>query len=305
MKRKTQPASKPEPRLMAARHRQLPPPAPPRLETCAPNGLEVYSNPYDIRRDIHAFIEYIRGREIKRAHRSNQIPKTEARRLAKVMSHPDCAAEVEQEGYSWWLDAIDSLCLRLGFVSYDTKGQYAGYSSAEPSFPDNYIILREDVYQAFLELPLLEQEKRLFAALCNEKEYREFYTGHLQSKLNSFPQWGSAIGVMPLLNFVEIRQFLFGLLAHLAVGQWYTTASLIDYLQQQYPYFLIPPSAALPKIDQWNRPQTLARYGNFHETSSKKPYYDHNREPIPDNTPDGFRRVEGRYVERFLEGIPL
>lgn len=290
---------------MAARHRHLPPPAPPRLETCAPNGLEVYSNPYDIRRDIHAFIEYIRGREIKRAHRSNQIPKTEARRLAKVMSHPDCAAEVEQEGYSWWLDAIDSLCLRLGFVSYDTKGQYAGYSSAEPSFPDNYIILREDVYQAFLELPLLEQEKRLFAALCNEKDYREFYTGHLQSKLNSFPQWGSAIGVMPLLNFVEIRQFLFGLLAHLAVGQWYTTASLIDYLQQQYPYFLIPPSADLPKIDQWNRPQTLARYGNFHETSSKKPYYDYNREPIPDNAPDGFRRVEGRYVERFLEGIPL
>ncbi|MBE2199216.1 MAG: hypothetical protein IAE79_11445 [Anaerolinea sp.] len=305
MKRKPQSAPKPEVRPSAARHRQLPPAVPPRLETGSPTGLNAYSNPYDIRRDIHAFVEYIRGREIKRAHRSNQIPKAEARRLAKVMSHPDCAADVEQEGYSPWLDAIDSLCLQLGFVSYDTKGQYAGYSSAEPSFRDNYIILREDVYQAFLELPLLEQEKRLFAVLCNNKKYREFYDRQLQSELNSFPTWGSATNVMPLLDFVEIRHFLFGLLAHLAVGQWYTTASLIDYLQQHYPYFLIPPAADLPKTDQWDRPQTLARYGNFHETSSQKAYYNYNREPIPDDAPDGFRRVEGRYVERFLEGIPL
>ncbi|MBK8984931.1 MAG: hypothetical protein IPM39_02440 [Chloroflexi bacterium] len=305
MKRKPQPAPKPEARPSAARHRNLPPAAPPRLETRTPDGLRVYSNPYDIRRDIHAFVEYIRGREIKRAHRSNQIPKTEARRLAKVMSHPDCAADVEKEGYSDWLDAIDSLCLQLGFTSYDTKGQYAGYSSVEPSFPDNYITFRADVYQAFLDLPLLEQEKRLFAVLCNDKKYREFYDRQLQSELGTFPIWGSATGVMPLLDFVQIRHFLFGLLAHLAVGQWYTTASLIGYLQQQYPYFLIPPAADLPKTNQWNRPQTLARYGNFYETSSSQDYYGHNREPIPDDAPDGFQRVEGRYVERFLEGIPL
>ena len=30
-----------------------------------------------------------------------------------------------------------------------------------------------------------------------------------------------------------------------------------------------------------------------------------NRKPIPDKDPDGFAKVEGRYLERFLEGIPL
>lgn len=305
MKRKTQPAAKPDAPPDASRHRRTTPLPPLRLESCSTADLNTYSNPYDIRRDIHAFVEYVRSREVKRAHRNNQIPKTDARRLAKLMSHPDCAAEVEEEGYSWWIDAIDDLCLRLGFITYDTKGVYAGYTSSEPSFPENYITFREDVYQAFLNLPLLEQEQQLFNLLCNNKNYREFYSSDLQSELTPFPGFGSAVGVMPLLDFADIRRFLFRLLTHLEIGQWYTTASLIDYLQQHYPYFLIPPANELPRTNQWNRPQTLARYGNFYETSSGQAYYMHSRDPIPDNAPDGFRRVEGRYVERFLEGIPL
>lgn len=304
MKRKTQPATKPE-TPPAARHRRTTPLPPLRLESCSTADLNTYSNPYDIRRDIHAFVEYVRGREVKRAHRSNQIPKTDARRLAKLMSHPDCAAEVEEEGFSWWIDAIDDLCLRLRFITYDTKGEYIGYTSSAPSFPENYITFREDVYQAFLNLPLLEQEQQLFNLLCNDKSYREFYSSHLQSELTPFPGFGSAVGVMPLLDFADIRRFLFRLLTHLEIGQWYKTASLIDYLQQHYPYFLIPPAHELPKTNEWNRPQVLARYGNFYETSSGQAHYMHNRDPIPDNAPDGFRRVEGRYVERFLEGIPL
>jgi hypothetical protein len=305
MKRKTQPAVKPEAPPAASRHRQTTPLPSLRLERCSTTDLNTYSNPYDIRRDIHAFVEYVRGREVKRAHRSNQIPKTDARRLAKLMSYPDCAAEVEEEGFCWWMDAVDDLCLQLGFITYNTKGVYAGYTSSEPSFPDNYITFRKDVYQAFLDLPLLEQEKRLFYLLLNDKSYQEFYARHLQSALTSFPGSGSAVGVMPLLDFADIRRFLFRLLTHLDVGYWYTTASLIDYLQQHYPYFLIPPANELPKTNQWNRPQELARYGNFYEPSSGQAYYMPGRDPIPDNAPDGFRRVEGRYVERFLEGIPL
>jgi hypothetical protein len=74
-------------------------------------------------------------------------------------------------------------------------------------------------------------------------------------------------------------------------------------LQEKHPYFLIPPPEKLPQKDKWNRPLRLQRYGNFYEYT--KEVYSHDRTPIADNDPDGFRRVEGRFVERFLEGIPL
>ena len=44
------------------------------------------------------------------------------------------------------------------------------------------------------------------------------------------------------------------------------------------------------------------RYGNFHE--SKKNYWGREID-ISEQDPDAFERVEGRYVERFLEGVPL
>src|SRR5262249_30816321 len=43
------------------------------------------------------------------------------------------------------------------------------------------------------------------------------------------------------------------------------------------------------------------RYGNFHESKDAWGY----EIDVHESDPDGFERVEGRYVERFLEGIPL
>jgi hypothetical protein len=45
----------------------------------------------------------------------------------------------------------------------------------------------------------------------------------------------------------------------------------------------------------------FGRYGNFHES---KEAWGHEID-IRERDPDSFERVEGRYVERFLEGIPL
>jgi len=116
--------------------------------------------------------------------------------------------------------------------------------------------------------------------------------------LDFFYQWGSATGLMPTLKFPEVRQFLLNLLKDCAPGQWYSTESLIAYLKANHPHFLIPHN--VPKTDKWGK--TITRYGNFYEG---KDSWVHNEKPIPDNAPDGFERVEGRYVERFLEGIPL
>jgi len=275
------------------------------LETCTVAHLNVYSNPHNLRRDIHAFVDYVNQRGVKRSYRNNQLPKADAKRIAKLMSHPDCLQQIEEEegNFSWWINEVDSLARRLGFINYDIKGEYAGHTSSQPSYRDNYIEYKAKAYGAFLALPLLEQEKRLLALLRDDASHKEFFHRHLQSSLNSFPSWGMATNVIPLLDFPKIRRFLFDLLAGLDSRKWYTTVSLIRYLKEAHPYFLIPPEEKLPRRDRWNRPIDMKRYGNFYEYE-KSEYY-HDRNAIPDDAPDGFERVEGRFIERFLEGIPL
>jgi hypothetical protein len=78
-------------------------------------------------------------------------------------------------------------------------------------------------------------------------------------------------------------------------------ASLVQYLKANHPFFLIPQH---PKSrgSRWRNPEPVSRYGNFYE--SKKSSWDREIK-INDSDPDGFERVEGRYVERFLENTPL
>lgn len=274
-----------------------------KLETCTTSDLDVYSNPHHLRRDIHTFVQYVRQREVKRTTRENRLPKADARRLAKLMSHPDSVSDIHTKGQSWWLDKIDELAQKLGFVSYDIEGHYLGYTSHSPSFPDNYMIYEAKTYDAFLALPLYEQEKRLFELMVHDEKHNEFYARHLHSSLKPFNYWGSALGVMPLLDFVKIRLFLFEFLAKLEADHWYSTASLIQYLQDNHPYFIIPPQEQLPKKDRWDRPIKMTRYGNFYEYNKGNPWG--NRQSLEDDAVNGFARVEGRYIERFLEGIPL
>ena len=103
---------------------------------------------------------------------------------------------------------------------------------------------------------------------------------------------------MPTLDFAAARRFLLNLLAECPPGQWLSTASLVEHLKKHHRYFLIP------KKPQYKHPRDAqgGRYGNFHE--SKKDAWGHEID-IAEREEDAFERVEGRYVERFLEGIPL
>ena len=134
------------------------------LKTIDVAGLEIPTRLPDLRRDIHKFVEYVRSREIKRSHRGNNLGKADTKRLAKLVSDPDAAKEVDEEGSSAWVDYLDQLVLRLGFVRYDTKGEYAGYTSQEPSFPDNYIEFMETPYARFLAAKAAQQETTLLEA---------------------------------------------------------------------------------------------------------------------------------------------
>jgi hypothetical protein len=263
------------------------------------DGLSVFSNQYDLRHDLHAFIEYVHDREVKRSHRSNELSGSDTKRLAKLMSASYAIEEVETKGYSEWINYVDELALLFKFVKYDTEGTYAGYTSREPSFPDNYIEFDAKRYEEFIDLPLIEQEKKLLDILV--KNYidgkNEFYVTSVLGRLSGFSTRGSATGIMPGLDFAKPRRFLIEILQSCKAGVWYTTSSLIQYLKEHHPFFLIPQK---PKYE-YEHDAKDGRYGNFREEKEKWGRGTH----IPEHDADAFLRVEGRYVERFLEGLPL
>jgi len=262
-------------------------------------SFDVVSNRHDLRRDLHRYVQYVDGRNIKRSYRTNELPAADIKRLGQLLNIDPAEEAAAAFRYgaeaSTWIDYVDGLALMMGFVSYDTKGSYRGYSSSEPSFPDNFVVFNREAYRKFLALPLAEQERKLFDTLVRgySSSYNEFYQYSILGRLDRFPMWGSAVGVMPTLNFAGIRRFLFDLLQSCEAGVWYSTASLIAFLKAQHPYFLIPADPKIPRSGRFE-----GRYGNFFEDQYAK-------EPIPNHVKDGFERVEGRYVERFLEGIPL
>ena len=263
------------------------------------DDLSVFSNPNDLRHDLHAFIEYVREREVKRSHRGNELSTADTKRLAKLMSHSSVIEFVESYGFSKWVNCVDELALLFNFVKYDTEGSYAGYTSSEPSFPDNYIELDTNRYMEFVDLPLIEQEKKLLEILV--KNYidgnNEFYVRSVLGRLSGFSTRGSATGIMPGLDFAQIRCFLIDILLSCKTGVWYTTSSLIQYLKKHHPFFLIPQK---PKYEnKWNAEK--GRYGNFYEEKEKWS----SGIQVPEHDADAFERVEGRFVERFLEGILL
>lgn len=259
--------------------------------------LEIVTNTFNLRKDLHIFVEYMQQREVKRAYRTNFLPKTDSKRLAKLMSDPNALGQIKRDGYGSWLEFVDDIALKLGFVSYDTEGSYAGYSSSEPTFSDNYIYVKDQKYEDFLDSSLAKQEAMLVMAMIEDYKYdnNELLKHSILGQLDTFPGWGCATGVLPTLNFASARRILFDVLSKYPSGIWYSTASLVAYLKREIPFFLIP------KRHKTNRPGKSTRYGNFREQKTR---WDHGK-AIPDDAPDGFERVEGRYVERFLESIPL
>jgi hypothetical protein len=261
--------------------------------------LDVVTELPDLRRDLHVFVDYVRAREVKRSHRGNALGKADAKRLARLLSDPDAVREVDEEGDSAWVDEVDDIVLKLGFVHYDTKGQYAGYTSQERSFPDNYIEYRPKPYEQFLAAKAAKQESTLLEMLVSQGQgsASEFYSRGVLGRLEGFSIWGAAIGVMPTLDFPAVRRFLLKLLAECPCGQWLSTASLVEHLKNHHRYFLIP---AKPRFKN-EHDASEGRYGNFHES---KEAWGHEID-VHESDPDGFERVEGRYVERFLECVPL
>ena len=158
------------------------------LTTIDATELDVLENPCDLRRDLHVFADYVQEREVKRLHRSNKLNKSDSLRLAKLMSDPGAVDGVRETGGSSWVDFVDELALKLGFVSYDIRGIYAGYTSSEPSFPGNYILFNTAKHKQFIESTLGDQEGHLLQVLLAEREgcNSEFFTTGQLGRLEGF-----------------------------------------------------------------------------------------------------------------------
>ncbi len=147
-------------------------------------------------------------------------------------------------------------------------------------------------------MTLARQEAFLLESLLagEPRRRQRVFRPDLCGRLDGFSSWGSATGVMPQLDFAAIRRFLLDLLARCPTGEWLSVASFVEYLKQEHRYFLIPKNPQFK--NKWE--QQNGRYGNFHES---KQHWGHEID-ISEKDLDAFERVEGRYVERFLEGIP-
>ena len=271
------------------------------LQEIKATDLDVFANPADLRQDLQALAEYVGTHEIKRGYRDNRIPQAHQQRLIKMMSDPASAAKKDQFGQARWMEHLDDVCLALKWVKYDTEGKYMGYSSSEPSFPDNFMEFDERQHRNFLQLPLQAQEEQILDVhlKAGESGASEFFSRSTLGRLDSFPSFGCATGVVPTIAFWKVRQHLLELLAECPPGVWFSTASLVNHLRAHDPWFVIPKET--PNSVKRNS-MHRGRYANFVE---HKPGDWSHQTPISEKDPEGFAKVEGRFVERFLEGIPL
>ena len=98
------------------------------------------------------------------------------------------------------------------------------------------------------------------------------------------------------IKFNESRFTLINFLSKLTPEKWYTIESFIELIQKEAPYFFIPKNH---KVSPYK--QDKSRYADFYESS---PFTDHKKQAIDQRDHDAFKRVEGRFIERFLESLP-
>ena len=283
------------------------------LPAVEPAGLRTYANPNDVRRDLHAFVAYVEGRTIKRTTQENGLPGGDWKRLEQLIPDRGRVGDwltlggrqlqhYALDAYDW-IGYLDSLARSMGFVEYAVPDSRY-YFRMSPS-RDNVMQYQDAAYRAFLALPPAEQDRRLLDTLVRVTP-NELFAGSPRGGLDQFMNW-PAHSVAP--DLTGARRLLLDILAGCEPGVWHATADLVAYLKEQHPSFLIPQVVPVDKRDQKHLkvvrkrnepPPAKLRYAGYIENPRQYPYA-----PVPEDAVDGFERVEGRFVERFLEGIPL
>jgi len=269
---------------------------------------------FNIRRDLLAFVRYVQERDLKRSYRENEIPKADCKRLKKILKAPEVLREAEEE-HCIWAEWISELARRMGLVSYDTEGEYMGYSSQAPSYPDNYIEVHENALDRYLALASTARERRVLAALV-EHNNNEFYEPSLLGTRERFSTWGSAGGAASRMPLITVRTSLLKMLASYKPGETIAFSDFVNRVRSEMPNLIIDytrkrdkEAAKAEKYYGGPRPlgpvyQCLYEFRLKEERGQIEKDYE-SREEIPENARDAFMRAEGRYLAYFLEEIPV
>jgi len=280
----------------------------------------------DLRRDVYQFVRYVEDKGLVRTKRDNAIPKAAARRLAKLLSFTEEAEAVETDNRGYWSNHISQVARTMGFITFDTEGEYVGYTSTAPSFPDNAIEVQKKAWRAYLGKTPLQKERALLDA-CLRFAPSEFFYSATLIEGDRFDFSGSAIGPAGAMKLPRIRRAIMELLAAIEPGCWYEMRSAVELLQAQQPNLILDPSTRSPDDEsrsrlqewEWNcrfgkskskksaKPEIQLEdiYTNFREHSPGEQRWDHRtKRQITSSTADAFHRVEGRYLEYFLSEIP-
>jgi hypothetical protein len=286
------------------------------------------ARPVNLRRDLYHFVRYVQAYGLTRTYRENSIPKAAARKLAKTLSYKEEAQAIEEDGAGFWSDKISHLARKLGLVSFDLEGEYAGYSSSTESYPDNHITVDTKRWKEYLQMGPRVKERAIVDALIQMTPNEFFGSGTLLSG-ERFDSWGSATGAASRMKLPEIRRSLLKLLAQLNSNVWFETRAFVELLHSEHPDLILDPATREPdydsarKLREWEWDVQVAKrrrqkepprpnvrceniYTNFREfdRSEYRDYSKRKEKKIKSGDPGGFHRVEGRYVEWFLSEVP-
>jgi len=278
----------------------------------------------DLRRDLYQLVRYVEERGLVRTKRGNAIPKTVARRLAKLLSYTEESKAVEEDGCGFWSDFVSYVAKVMGLVTFDTEGVYLGYSSTEPSYPDNEIKVNKKAWRTYLDKTPLKKEHALLDACCRLTKNEFFHRATLIDG-ERFDRFGSATGPAGAMDLPRIRRDLLQFFAtNLEPGRWYEMRDVVALLEVLQPHLILDPDTREPEAAsrrrlrdwQWGHGRKKKRpakpksslkdiYTNFREYGGGEERWDHrSKRQITSRTADAFRRVEGRYLEYFLSEIP-
>ncbi len=276
-------------------------------------GLEVHpAGAVALRRDLYLFVDFVRNNGLKRAHRGNGIPKGPALKLAKVLSWAGESEQIERGGEGDWSDFVSRLARHLGLVTFDVEGVYAGYSSSETSFPDNHVAIVEKRLAAWLASSPLDKERAILDKLAETTPSEFFRSPTLFEREQRFSSHGCATGPHNRLNLPGVRKRLLELLAGLPAGEWLPMEGLVRYVKATARTAILSPELRHRPLAEWElRDKKSGKkiadpvddlYQNFPDDPKE-----HGRQgprSLTEQTPDGFERVEGRYLQYFLQEVP-
>ena len=257
-----------------------------KIKTLDTTNLEIKRNTRDIHEYIYKYIDYISTKSIKRGIRENILMKSDVNRLSKLMpidKFKDVNPSLISNDYPNFLDI---LLYDMGFITYKKDTEDSIYNSY--GYENNYIKLKSSNYKEHIDLTLQEQEELVTNYLIsnysgkNNEFAKDSPVGHLTS-FNDERYYYYDYDRFRKLNFKNAREFLLQFISKLKIDCWYSIESLIYYMEANYKNFLFPKDLR----------------------KDYKKIYEKNTRDSKNIELDGFIKVEGKYIKRFLEYIPF